>query len=294
MFDAIIVGGSYAGMSAALQLARARRSVAVLDSGQRRNRFADHAFGLLGQDGRPPDDIARDARDQLLRYSTVHWYGTTAVQVEKTDNIFDLRTSDNELLQGRRLVLATGVVDELPNVTGLAERWGRSVFHCPYCHGYELAEGPLGVLAIGDISLHQAQLIPEWGPTTFFTNGMIELNKEQERDLADRGVTIERELVRGVSGDRAVVELMDGRVVELAGLFVASRVSPANSLAQQLGCEMVVSPMATSIQLHGMMETSVEGVFACGDVTRPFGNLALAVADGNLAGASVHRSLIFG
>lgn len=293
MFDAIIVGGSYAGMSAALQLARARRTVAVLDSGQRRNRFAHHAHGLLGQDGRPPDDIARDAKAQLLRYLTIDWFDTEALYAERTGSGFVVETSDQERLEGRRLVLATGVIDELPPVPGLAERWGRSVVHCPYCHGYEFDEGPLGVLAVGDLSFHQAQLIPEWGPTTFFTNGRIELEEDEERELARRGVTIESGLVREISGPRASVELADGRVIELAGLFVASKVAPASSLAEQLGCELTESPMGTSIQTDGVMKTSVEGVFACGDVTRPAGNLVLAIADGNMAGASVHRSLIF-
>ncbi|HWV22901.1 MAG TPA: NAD(P)/FAD-dependent oxidoreductase [Thermomicrobiales bacterium] len=293
MLDAIIVGGSYAGMSAALQLARARRSVTILDDGQRRNRFASAAHGLLGQDGRSPGDIAKDARTQLLRYPTVSWHDARAVHAERTEDGFSVQTSDGQMIAGRRLVLATGVVDGLPSVPGLVERWGRSVFHCPYCHGYELDEGPLGVLAVGDISFHQAQLIPEWGPTTFFTNGVIALNDDQARELSARGVTIERELVREVSGERASVELVDGRVIDLAGLFVASRVSPASPLATQLECEMMESPMGTSIQTHGVMETSVAGVFACGDVARPVGNLALAIADGNMAGAAVHRSLIF-
>lgn len=133
MFDVIVAGGSYAGMAAALQLVRARRKVAIVDAGQRRNRYASASHGLLGQDGRAPG-------------------------ASREEKGFAVRTAQGETLAGKRLVLATGVQDRLPDVPGLRERWGRSVHHCPYCDGYELEQDALGVLAVGELSMHQALL----------------------------------------------------------------------------------------------------------------------------------------
>ncbi len=163
MYDVMIVGGSYAGMAAALQLVRGRRTVAVLDAGQRRNRFASTSHGVLGQDGTAPGDLAATAKAQLLKYPTVTWRDGAAVFAEHTGDQFTVHTHQDERFTARRLVLATGVRDDLPAIPGLVERWGQSVFHCPYCHGYELDTGPIGVLATGAASLHQALLIPEWG-----------------------------------------------------------------------------------------------------------------------------------
>lgn len=294
MDDVLVVGGSYAGMAAALQLARARRKVTVIDAGQRRNRFASHAHGVLGQDGKSPSEIADTAKAQLLRYPTVTWRDGTAVRAERTGEFFAVQTEPGESFAARLLVLATGVSDELPAIPGLAERWGRSVFHCPYCHGYELDNGSLGVLATGEASLHQALLIPDWGQTTFFLNGVFEPDDDQLNQLRARGVTIERERVTAVTGQRASVNLRDGRVIELVGLFVASTIKAASPLAEQLGCELAESPLGPYIKTNEIKETSVAGVFACGDAARPFGNVTFAMADGALAGVAAHRSLIFG
>lgn len=294
MFDVIIVGGSYAGMAAALHLARGRRTVAVLDAGQRRNRFASTAHGVLGQDGTAPADLAATAKAQLLKYPTVTWRDGTAVVAEHTGDHFTVHTKQDEILTAQRLVLATGVTDDLPAIPGLAERWGQSVFHCPYCHGYELEHGPLGVLATGAASLHQALLIPEWGPTTFFTNGVFEPHDDQLKQLHARGVTIERALVTAITGKHAVVHLVDGRVIELAGVFVASKTQGTSPLAAQLGCAVTESPLGAYIETDGSKETSVTGVFACGDAARAAGNISFAIADGALAGMAAHRSLIWG
>ncbi|EYD75527.1 Thioredoxin reductase [Rubellimicrobium mesophilum DSM 19309] len=162
-YDVIAIGGSYAGMAAALQLLRARRSVLVIDSGQRRNRFASHAHGFLVQDGVDPAEIARAARRQLGTYPTLTWVVGRAVAASGGPDNFVVTTDDGQVHQGQRILLATGVSDQLPAIPGLAERWGRSVFHCPYCHGYELNEGRVGVIATGPISVHQAELLTEVG-----------------------------------------------------------------------------------------------------------------------------------
>lgn len=292
LLDAIVVGGSFAGLSAALQLARARRRVAVVDAGQRRNRFAAASHGFLGQDGRAPEAIVADARAQLLAYPSVRWLAQSASGAARTEGGFEVATP-GEALRAKRLVIATGVVDELPAVEGLAQRWGRSVFHCPYCHGYELGGAPIGVLATGPMSLHHALLLPDWGPVTLFLNGAFEPDEAQHRRLAERGVSVEGARVARITGV-ATVELEDGRRVSLAGLFTLARTRPASALAQQVGCALDEGPTGPFVRRNELMETTVAGVFACGDTARMFGNVALAVADGAMAGAAAHRSLVAG
>lgn len=291
--DVAIVGGSFAGLSAALQLARARRGVVVFDTGQRRNRFADASHGFLAQDGRPPGDIVADARTQLAAYPTVTWAEARVSGIGgDAEAGFEVHAGGRSW-QVRRIVLATGVVDELPAIPGLQERWGRSVFHCPYCHGYELQRGRIGVIATDPASLHQAALLPEWGAVTFLLNGAVTLGEDEARDLAARGVAIEATRVAAIAEEACVV-LEDGRRLRFAGLFTASRTRPASPLAEQLGCETEEGPLGFFVRTGAMKETSVPGVFACGDLARAAGNVALAVGDGALAGIGAHRSLVFG
>jgi thioredoxin reductase len=191
------------------------------------------------------------------------------------------------------LVLATGVVDTLPDLPGLGERWGRSVFLCPYCDGYELNRGLLGVLATNGFWYHQAMLIPDWGRTTLFTNGFCHPDGEQQATLAARGVTIEATPVVAIGGERATMQLQDGRSIALDGLFLMPRVSIASPIPEQLGCAMDEGPMGPFIRTDATKETSVPGVFACGDAARAAGSISLAVGDGAAAGAAAHQSLIF-
>jgi thioredoxin reductase len=292
VFDVAVVGGSYSGLSAAMQLARARRRLLVIDAGLRRNRFAAASHGFLGQDGRAPAEIAAEGRAQLLAYPSVSWREDTVVQAEKNAEGFVLRMAQGDV-QARRLVLALGVVDQLPAIEGLAPRWGRSVFHCPYCHGYELGQGRIGVLGVGDLSLHQALMLPDWGQVTFFTNnGACALDDTQRAQLAARGVTLEpRPIARIV--DQATVELADGTRVEMDGLFTASQTRVASPIAEQLGCAFEAGPMGSYIRTDALKETTVPGVFACGDAARAAGNVAFAVGDGAQAGVATHQSLLF-
>lgn len=293
MFDAVVVGGSYAGQSAALQLARARRKVLVVDGGQRRNRFADESHGFLTQDGVEPGEIAARARAQLLKYPNVEWCDATVDEAAGSADAFRLGIG-GETVAARRIVLAMGVADELPPVPGLAERWGKSVFHCPYCHGYELNLGRIGVLGVVPMSMHHALMLPDWGATTFFLNEALELDADQLSQLKARGVTLERTPVTRISGARADMELADGRVVSLDGLFTATRTRVSSPVADQLGCAFEDGPLGAFIRTDGMKATSVPGVFACGDAARAAGTVAWAVGDGAMAGAAAHRSLMFG
>lgn len=292
-FDVAIVGGSYAGLAAALQLARARRRVLVVDEGERRNRFAAHAHGLLGHDGEPPEALVEKGRSQLLAYPTVSFEQGRVSAARRTDSGFSLRTADGQSFAASRLVLATGVRDVLPSISGLSERWGASVFHCPYCHGYELGGRPAAVLASSPLAAHVAMMLPDWGPTTLLRNESCPLEEAEREKLQARGVEIVEGRVERVI-EEATVVFADGSSRAFAGLFATARVVPASDLAQQLGCALEESPMGTTVQTSALKETTVPGVFACGDTGLPMGSLALSVGDGTVAGIAAHRSLIFG
>lgn len=291
-YDVIVVGGSYAGMAAALQLVRARRSVLVIDAGKRRNRAASHSHGFLSQDGADPAVIASTARRQLEAYSTLSWVDDLVVKASGSRDVFNVETSTGEAYGARRLLLATGVSDTVPDIKGLAERWGTSVFHCPYCHGYELDQGQIGVIAANPLSVHQAQLLPEWGSVTFLTNGVVELDEPTLQDLAKRGVTVEAARIDRIEGHADVV-LTDGRRLGFAGLFTASKNAPSTPIAEELGCALAETPMGTQIQTSETKETNITGVFACGDAARVPHSVSLAVGDGAWAGAQIHRSLVW-
>src|SRR5215467_8761304 len=171
-YDVIVIGGSFAGMSAALQLARARRRTLVLDSGKPRNRFAQFSHGLFGHDGQPPSAILANARSQLLSYGTVSFADDLATIAAKTGDEYTVTVASGSFYTARRLILTTGVTDDLSTIPGLRERWGISMLHCFYCHGYEVAGRRLGVLATSERALQTAILLPDWSEhVTLFTNG---------------------------------------------------------------------------------------------------------------------------
>jgi thioredoxin reductase len=296
-YDLIVVGGSFAGLSAAMQVARARRRVLVIDAGEPRNRFAVHSHGFLGQDGRTPAAILGDARTQLLAYSTATIVDGLAARAEATGDGFRVMLEDGEAFEGTRLLLATGVRDTLPDIPGLQEQWGKSVLHCPYCHGYEIAGGPLGVLAVGVVSMHQALLIPDWGDVTLFTNAAFEPDGEQMRALEARGVKLETARIEACEADTSgglSLRLADGHDARVKALFTAPRTSMASPLAEQLGCAFAEGGLGPIIKVDELQQTSVRGVYAAGDAARSMTNIAFAVSDGAFAGVAAHRSLIFG
>lgn len=290
--DVIVIGGSYAGMAASLQLVRARRAVLVIDGGARRNRYASHSHGFLGQDGVDPAELAANARQQLQAYPTLSWLDGQAEAVSGQVDDFTVTTADGSAHRGRRLLLATGVSDQLPAIAGLAERWGRAVFHCPYCHGYEIGQGRIGVIGTGPMSMHQAELLTDWGEITLLVNGVVDLGHEARASLERRGVTIEEGAIDRIEGQADVV-LVDGCVLRFAGLFTASRTVPSGSIVEALGCALEETPIGLQVRVDAENKTSVAGVFACGDVARAPHSVSLAVGNGAMAGAQVHRSLVW-
>lgn len=295
--DVIVIGGSYAGLAAALQLGRARRKVLVLDAGERRNRFVAHSHGFLGRDGVAPGAIVAEAKQEVLAYPTVQWREERVTALRVTSSGFAVQTTSSERL-AKRLILATGVVDQPPAITGVAERWGQSVFHCPYCDGYELERGPLGVLATSPHSFHYAQIVAEWsapGQTTLFLQDSAEPSPEQLAQLTDQGIAIERAKVVAAEGPGPgiALRLRDERSVRLAALFVMPNTYLPGGFAEQLGCALDMAPTGPFYATDDSKETSVPGVFACGDAALSKASVSFAVADGVRAGIGAHQSLIF-
>jgi thioredoxin reductase len=237
----------------------------------------------------------QDASAQLLAYPTAAIVHATVQSVQRDDALFTLTLEDGSLRQARRLVLATGVTDTLPAIDGMLERWGRTVLHCPYCHGYEVAGQPLGIIANHPMSAHQASLIPDWGPATYFTQGVFEPNEEETALLTRRGVAIERTPVVALLGAAPALDavlLQDGRTVAVHAVFTAPRTSMASPLAAQLGCAFADGPTGPYITVDAMGLTSVSGVYAAGDAMTPMHNATLAAASGVLAGVAAHQSLM--
>lgn len=295
LFDVVIVGGSFAGLSAALQLGRARRRVLVVDAGRPRNRFAAASHGVLGHDGKAPDALLAEARQQVSAYPTVELHQGEVCHAETAGGRFVVTLSDERTFDARRVIIATGVSDLLPDCPGLQERWGETVLHCPYCHGYEMRDRPLGVLAAHPLSAHQAAMLPDWGPATYFTQGRYEPDEETRQLLVTRGVAIERQPIVNLLGKPPAldaVELQDGRRIPINALFVAPATQMTSPIAHLLGCGFEAGVHGPMIVTDPWKATTVEGIFAAGDAARPMHSIALAIADGATAGIGAHHSLV--
>ena len=265
--DAIIIGGGFAGLSAAMYIARARRSVAIVDTGLPRNRFAAQSHGFFAQDGSAPGAMLATARAQVAAYPTAAFVAGEAIGATREPDGFALTLASGEVLTGRRLVLAFGLSDELPALPGLAERWGASVIHCPYCHGYEFSGRRLGVLHLSEQSLHMALLVTEWGPTTLYLNGGPPPDDATLAELERRGVAIEPAPVRALHGPGAelrALELGDGRMSDIDVLYIGPPTRLNSAIAEQLGCALEDGTFGPVIRTDATKMTTVPDVYAVG------------------------------
>jgi thioredoxin reductase len=294
-YEVIVIGGSFAGLSAAMQLARARRRTLVIDGGLPRNRFAHAAHGFFAQDGKAPHAILAEAAAQVRAYPTVELRTGQAVSATRSAEGFRVTLADGREESALRLVLAIGQTDELPPLPGLTERWGVTVLHCPYCHGYEVRDQELGVLANHVMSAHQGVLIPDWGPTTYFTQGTFTPDDEQRARLLARGVRIEESPVVELLGKAPELEgvrLQNGKVLPIRALFTAPKTRLSSPLAEQLGCAIDQGPSGPYVRVDDWKATSVPGVYAAGDAATPMHNATFASAAGVMAGVGAHASLV--
>jgi len=326
--DVVVIGGGAAGLAAAMSLGRSRRTVRVLDAGEPRNATSPHAHNLLTRDGAPPAGLLAAGRAEVARYgvevvtarvAAVRVVDAQAQAVEvQTAEVqtaeeaqppgpddatreprFDVVTADGATHRARRLVLATGMRDELPDVPGLADRWGRDALHCPYCHGWEVRDRALAVLATGPRAVHLALLVRQLSAdVTLLLHDAFEPSTDEWADLVARDVRVRPGRVTGVRVDDDALTglVLDGDVVPCDAVFVGSRAvlddvvdglglatTSLDVLGEDLGRAVTVGPTGA---------TSVPGVWAAGNVTGPHHALASSIAAGSLAGAHVNASLV--
>lgn len=297
MLDVIIVGGSNAGLSAALVLGRARRRVLLLDSGQTRNAPSPEVHSFLSRDGTPPAELRRIAREQLRLYTTVSLQSEAVCSARQESKGFSVTTASGVTHHARVLLLATGVCDELPPIPGLAERWGTQVLHCPYCHGWEVRERPLAVLANAPWAAQYALTIRGWSDdVTLLTDGLATLADDERARLARHGVGVdERPLAALVDGPAGLlrIQFADGGAREYAALFFRPQQRQASDLARQLGCAFTAPiPEVELIQVDAMGQTTVPGIYAAGDATNMLQQAIVAASDGLVAAGAINHALL--
>ncbi|PXY21382.1 NAD(P)/FAD-dependent oxidoreductase [Prauserella muralis] len=296
-YDVVIVGGGAAGLSAALTLGRVRRSVLVVDSGQPRNAPAEHMHGFLSRDGMPPGSLLERGRHEVAAYGVTVVTGAAVSASGKPDD-FTVVLGDERRVRARRLLVTTGGVDELPDVEGLAARWGRDVVHCPYCHGWEVRDERIGVLATGPMSVHQALLFRQLSDdVTLLPHTAPAPAGEEAEQLAARGIAVVPGEVTAleVTADRLTgVRLTTGQVVPVGALAVASYLRPRAELLAPLGLKPEPHPsgMGEYIPADANGLTAVPGVWAAGNVTDLSANVIASTAAGARAGAMINADLI--
>ncbi|WP_327140691.1 NAD(P)/FAD-dependent oxidoreductase [Nocardia sp. NBC_01327] len=296
-YDVVVVGGGAAGLNGALMLARARRSVVVIDAGHPRNAPAGGVHGLLAREGIAPQELIERGRAEVRQYGGQVVTGTVATAAQDGAG-FTVTLTDGRAVRARRLLVTTGLVDQLPNIPGLQSRWGRDVIHCPYCHGWEVRDQAIGVLATGPMSVHQALLFRQWSSDiTYFTHTSAPPTEEQAEQFAARGIRVVTGEVTAVeiAGDRlAGLRLSDGTVVEREAVVVGSRMVAEASFLAPLGLLPKEHPsgMGEYLPSDPTGRADVPGVWLAGNVADLSAQVGAAAAAGAFAGAQINFDLV--
>ncbi|MEU3657248.1 NAD(P)/FAD-dependent oxidoreductase [Streptomyces sp. NPDC032161] len=286
--DVVVVGAGAAGLSAALLLGRARRKVAVIDAGEPRNAPAAHMHGFLSRDGLPPAALLDLGRAEVDRYGVQLLQG----RVEQIDHGYYVRMAGGVVLKARRVLIATGLRDGLPDIPGVHERWGRDLLHCPYCHAYEVRDQPLAVLGTHPGAVHQALLLRQWSDDVVFLPHTLDLSAQDREQLEARGLhLIEGEIKQLVVDDDRLrgIELADGRVVPRAAAFLFPRFVPQDELLARLGCD---KDDAGWVVTDRTGRTSIPGVWAVGNVADPRAQVVAAAGMGSTAAFAINTDLL--
>jgi thioredoxin reductase len=291
-YECVVVGGGAAGLSAALVLGRARRRVLVLDAGEQSNRPAEGIGGLLGHDGLAPSELYARGRAELAAYPSVELRDARVTAGAREDGRFVLSLSDGETLDAARVLLATGMEYAVPELPGVAELWGGTVFHCPYCHGWEVRDRALAVL--GNLkATHRALLLRGWSDdVVLLTDGPAELDATERATLERAGVPVDERRVAGVRARDGALEAVlfaDGGELRRDGLLVPAPLGQRSSLASDLGAELTERG---TVDADAFGRTTVPGLYAAGDVSSAMPQVAGAIADGSRAAGAINDSLI--
>lgn len=292
MYDVIIIGGSFAGLSAALSLGRSLRNTLIIDSGKPCNRYAEHSQNFLTHDGVSPAEILKTAKKQLAIYETVEITDDFALSGLRFEGHFEIKTDKGKIYSSKCLIFASGIKDLLPVIEGFSDCWGKSVVHCPYCHGYELKNKKTGILANGERAFQFAQLA--WNLTkdlTIYTQGLANFSKAQIKALEKNNIPIvEKEItaLKHSSGQLEALEFVDGSKVDLNVLYTFVPFEQNSKIPQFLGCEVKEDGY---LKVDNFFGTNVSGIYACGDCISPMRSVANAVFNGNFVGAVVNKEL---
>ena len=292
-FEVIIIGGSYAGLSAAMSLGRALRSVLIVDSAIPCNRHTPYSHNFITQDGKTPKQIATLAKEQVTQYRTVKFCGGTAVNGEKKEERFEIKTQAGDLFYSKKLIVATGLKDIMPDIKGFTECWGISVIHCPYCHGYEVKNEKTGILGNGDYGFEFSRLVSNWTKDlTLYTNGKSELTAAQAEKLRKNNITIVESEIDGfehTNGQIQNILFNDNSKTSIKAIYAKPKLAQASEIALELGCELTEQGR---VKVYASQKTTVDGVFACGDCSNSSRDIALAVSSGMIAGGACNKEII--
>lgn len=292
-FDVIIIGGSYAGLAAAMALGRALKNVLIIDEGKPCNRQTPYSHNFLTNDGKTPAEITALAKLQVSQYETVKFFDGLATSVMKTTNAFELKVTTAKIFSAKKLIFATGIKDTLPEIDGLAECWGISVIHCPYCHGYEVRHEKTGILANGDIAFDFTRLISNWTKDlTLFTNGASTLTAEQVEKLQKHEIKIvedEIEKLEHANGYIQNIIFKGGSEYFIEALYAPSPFEQHCKIPESLGCDLTDEGY---LKIDSSFETTIKGIYAIGDNAAKMRTVANAVAMGTAAGITIGKKMI--
>lgn len=292
-FDVIIIGGSYAGLSAAMALGRALRKVLIIDAGKPANRFTPHSHNFITHDGRPPAEIAEMARAQVDKYPTIKRVNGRASQALKTSDGFHVVLDSAKEYSCRKLIFASGIIDIVPDMAGLADCWGKSVLHCPYCHGYEVRHKATAILANADVAFELASLVSNWtNDLVILSNGASALTDEQQVKLAEHHIRVIETPIDTIQHEQGYVKsvvLKNKEELKLSAIYMRPAFQQHCDLPARLGCEL---NQEGYIQTNAFQQTSVPGIYACGDNVTRIRTVANAVSMGTTAGMMLNKELI--
>lgn len=293
LFEVIIIGGSYAGLSAAMALGRSRRNVVILDSANPCNKQSPHSHNFLTHDGDKPCDITAVAKEQVMQYPTITFVHTKAVATQKNDGVFEIQADNGQIYHAKKILFASGLTDVLPDIPGFAECWGVSILHCPYCHGYEFSGRATGILNNGMPAFEMAKMLGQWtDDLTIFTNGKAVFSKEEYAFFKLRSVNIVEDEIKQISnrdGQMTQIVFKDGKTYPLEVLYAHPHTRQQCDFAVKFGC---------AINDHGCLDTdtfqrtNITGIYAAGDCTSVGRAVSVAVAAGSVAGMFINKELV--
>lgn len=293
LLDVIIIGGSYAGLSAGLSLGRSGRHVLIIDAGEPCNKKTPHSHNFLTRDGSRPLEINHIAREQVTSYPTISFMDGLVTSVNLTDTIFEITTKDKQAFRTRKVLFATGIKDTIPITPGFEDCWGISILHCPYCHGYEVKNKRLGVLANGDMGYEMAKTLNQWSDKlTLYTNGTSTLSPEEVNMLNKNDILVIENCIKEIEHENGKITSLhfeDTPPDDVEAIFTQLPFIQHCSIPEEMGCEITEKGF---IKVDRTMQTSVPGVYAAGDCLTHFRSVANAVAQGNKAGATINHKLI--